>query len=117
MNRLDVALQWLQAMGRRDLIGLLALSASDITLYGVLKLAAVRGNERLREWFGAVELSVVPREAYVRDDRILLIDPRGACVLTVAGGLVTSFMRDERPDPVRQLGFRGARKVALEPAS
>jgi hypothetical protein len=116
VKTLDIALQWLQALGRRDLIGLLALSAPDITLYGVLKLPAVRGNEQLREWFGMTELSVTPKEAYLRDDRILLIDARGACVLSVAEGVVTSFLRDERPKPVINQGFRGARQVLLEGA-
>ena len=117
MNRLDIALQWLQALGRRDLIGLLALSASDITLFGVLKLAAVRGNERLREWFGETTLAVAPREAYLRDDRILLVDAHGACVLTVADGLVTSFLRDERPQPLITQGFRGVRPIMLGAAT
>jgi hypothetical protein len=117
VKTLDIALQWLQALSRRDLIGLLALSAPDITLYGVMKLPAVRGNERLREWFGTTELAVTPREAYLRDDRILLIDAGGACVLSVTEGVVTSFLRDERPRPVINQGFRGARLISLGAAS
>ncbi len=127
---LSVALDWLDAIARRDRDRLLALSSADIVLHG--PRGAAKGHEALARWFEAVQFRAVPKTAYARDRRLLVLHasqwrdadgaPAGtaesASVFTVAGGKVVGYHRNDRPDPLRQEGFRGATELTLpEPTS
>jgi hypothetical protein len=122
---LQTVLAWLDAVNRRNAAMLFALSAETITFFG--PKGAAGGHERLRRWFDEVRFRATPKAALRAGGRILVLHesvwfgPDGnrigggqsGAVFTVENGRVTSYLRDDSPDPVRRQGFRGATELPL----
>lgn len=114
---LVTVLNWLAAVTARDKEGLIALSDADIAINGTRGKAL--GVDVLGQWLEATHLKVMPREAYLDAQRIMVVHDmewldaegniagslRNASLFEVQNGLVTAYERDDEPDALPRHGF------------
>lgn len=119
-ENLKVALDWLDAVTRRDTERLISLSDADIELRGPHGVGS--GIEVLQQWLATVRLRVSPREGYIEDDQVAIVHDmdwldaggqvsaslRNFTFFTLRGGLVTSMERDDEPEALPRHGFGDA---------
>lgn len=100
---------WIEAVNRRDIQALLALSHPEIEIIG--PRGSAKGHEVLTDWLARAGLSFETRRLWVEDDNILAeqhgvwepeyAGPRGEAdfvsVFKLSQGLILSYERQDTP--------------------